>query len=135
VIKDFPKGRKQHNLSVPPELKDFLLEKKKYTISTLVSPSPQGKLMSYERYRRVLVKFCTEAKVPVIGTHGLRRSTSTVYMNYGATKDDLRILFAHSSPSLTDRYTHGLGANLQKVSNVIRLFSEEKCSTLGTFQK
>jgi hypothetical protein len=56
-------------------------------------------------------------------------------MNYGATKDDLRILFAHSSPSLTDRYTHGLGANLQKVSNVIRLFSEEKCSTLGTFQK
>jgi hypothetical protein len=35
----------------------------------------------------------------------LSHSTSELYMAHGATRDDLRILFAHSSASVTDRTT------------------------------
>ena len=46
---------------------------------------------------------------------------------------NIRALFAYSCPSLSECYIHGVGSNLQKVSNVIWLFNTEKCSTLGCF--
>ena len=65
---------------------------------------------------------CDELEIPVIGTHGLRHSTSALYLSHGASMGDLQTLFAHSSQSLTERYTHGVGSNLHRVSNVVRLF-------------
>ncbi len=69
-----------------------------------------------------LRKYCTEIGVPVIASHGLRHSTSELYIHHGATRDDLRRLFAHSTPAVTDRYVHNRGTNLEKVANVIQLF-------------
>lgn len=132
VIKDYPKGRKHHTLALPPELWDFLREKKKTANSIYVAPSPQGQILPYERYRRRLMAFCEELEIPVIGTHGLRHSTSAVYLSHGASKADLQVLFAHSCPSLTERYTHGVGTNLQRVSNVIRLFGEKVSTKVST---
>jgi integrase len=60
--------------------------------------------------------------VPVIASHGLRHSTSELYIHHGATRDDLRRLFAHSTPAVTDRYVHNRGTNLERVANVIQLF-------------
>lgn len=122
VIKDYPKGRRHHTLALPQELWNFLREKKREANSIYVSPSPQGKILPYERYRRRLTWYCEELEIPVIGTHGLRHSTSALYMSHGANLGDLQALFAHSSQSLTERYTHGVGSNLHKVSNVVRLF-------------
>lgn len=137
VIKNYPKGGKHHTLVLPPELWGFLKEKKKEANSTYIAPSPTGNLIGYERYRRCLIGYCKELDLPVIGTHGLRHSTSAVYLSHGASKDDLRMLFAHSCPSLTERYTHGVGTNLQRISNVIRLFGDKvstKVSTLDGFE-
>ncbi len=122
IIKDYPKGRKHHSLTIPPELREFLKEKKMSANSIYVASSPNGKMIPYERYRRRLMGFCGELGIPTIGTHGLRHSTSAVYLSHGASKEDLRVLFAHSSPSLTERYTHGVGTNLQKITHVTRLF-------------
>ena len=46
-------------------------------------------------------------------------------MSHGATRDDLRSLFAHSSLEVTERYLHGKDTNLERVTNVIQLFKKE----------
>lgn len=84
---------------------------------------PEGwKMLDYWMYRKVLQQYCVKAKVPVIATHGLRHSTSELYQTYGASRDDLRQLFAHSSASTTDRYIHRKSESLEKVAKVIQLF-------------
>lgn len=45
-------------------------------------------------------------------------------MNYGATRDDLRRRFAHSSLEMTECYVHERGTNLEKVAKIIQLFPE-----------
>src|SRR5690349_9972448 len=71
--------------------------------------------------RSVIMGQCVAAAgVPVVPTHGLRHSTAELYMSNGASRDDLRILFAHSSNKMTDRYVHDRGRRLDQVaSNVI----------------
>ena len=46
-------------------------------------------------------------------------------MSHRASRDDLRQLFAHSSPTVTDRYIRDRASNLERVGNVIRLFESE----------
>jgi integrase len=58
----------------------------------------------------------------MIATHGLRHSTSGIYMANGATRDDLYRLFKHSSPPVTERYIHDKGEQVQKIAKLIRLF-------------
>lgn len=66
----------------------------------------------------------------------LSHSTSELYMAHGATRDDLRILFAHSAASVTDRYIHDRGSRLEKVAQQIRLFpSGTKWAQLGSNQQ
>jgi integrase len=123
TIKDYPKGRKQHSIRVPLELVEQLKHEKTKAVSPFVV-SPEGKILIYDRYRRALRRYCGECGVPKVGTHGLRHSTSELYLHYGATRDDLRRLFAHSSMDITDRYVHERGTNLEKVAKVIQLFPE-----------
>jgi len=54
----------------------------------------------------------------------LRHSTSELYLSHGASRDDLRELFAHSTLSVTDRYVHRSKGNLDKVAEVINLFKK-----------
>lgn len=131
VFSDSPKGRKQHTQHLPLELIQFLKGAKKNTTGDYVAATPFQEILSYEFYLESLKGYCRELEIPVIGTHGLRHSTSELYLHHGASKDDLRTLFAHSSQELTDRYIHGRGNNLEKVASVIRLFpdsSQSVCS-------
>ncbi len=81
-------------------------------------------MLPYRWYLVTIKRYCKELGIPVIGTHGVRHSTSEVYLSHGASKDDLKTLFAHSSMSVTERYLHGKDTNLEKVSNVIKLFPD-----------
>lgn len=86
-------------------------------------------MLDYWMYRKVLRQYCQEAKVTVIATHGLRHSTSELYQTYGASRDDLRQLFAHSSVSTTERYIHRKSDSLEKVAKVIQLFPVAKVAS------
>jgi site-specific recombinase XerD len=44
--------------------------------------------------------------VHYVGTHGLRHSTSDIYLSHGATEEDINKLFEHSSMEVTKRYVH-----------------------------
>ena len=80
-------------------------------------------------YCIALRKYCRQLGIPEIGTHGLRHSTSEIYLSHGASRDDLRQLFAHSSLKVTDRYVRDKASNLEKVSNVILLGLPSQSST------
>ena len=110
AFRDFPKGRRQHTNTLPSELREKLVEAKKGADSEFVVISKYGNMLPYLWYMRALRKYCRELGFPEMGTHGLRHSTSELYMSHGANRDDLRQLFAHSSSSVTDRYIHDRGA-------------------------
>ncbi len=119
-IKDYPKGKRWHSVQAPPELLE-LLRKAKAT-SEFVVPSPRRAMMSYNSYYKALQRYCKEAGVPEVATHGLRHSTAAIYRAHGATRDDIYHLFKHSSPSVTARYIHDDTERVGEVAKVVRLF-------------
>ncbi len=126
-FKPYPKGRKHHSHRIPIELVEFLRELKSQgkVDCEYVATGTKGELMNYYYYHKKLRQYCKELGILIIGTHGLRHSTSELYISHGATGLDLQRLFAHSSLSVTERYIHDKGTNLEKVANVIRLFPRE----------
>ena len=82
-------------------------------------------MLNYDGYLLALKRYCKEAGITKIATHGLRHSTSGVYMAHGATRDDVYRLFEHSSPSVTERYIHDRGERVHQVAKLIRLFPTE----------
>ena len=54
--------------------------------------------------------------VQEVASHALRHSASELYMESGASRDDLRILFNHSTSAVTDRYVHDKGERLKDVA-------------------
>ncbi|MGK5082844.1 site-specific integrase [Bdellovibrionota bacterium FG-1] len=125
-IQDHPKGKKWHDVTMPPELLKMLqvesIGKKK---GDFVVSSARQEMLGYGGYLRALKSYCKEAGLPEIATHGLRHSTSGIYMANGATRDDLYQLFKHSSSDVTARYIHSKGEHIQQVAKLIRLFPEQ----------
>jgi integrase len=122
IFREYPKGRKQHSHRIPVELLDKLRKAKETAHSELVAVPPNWKMLDYWNYRRKLKQFCKELGLTGIGSHSLRHSSSELYMEHGASRDDLRMLFAHSNSATTDRYVHDRGTRLAKVAEVIQLF-------------
>lgn len=119
---DVPKGKKWHRVKMPPELWELLRAEKERSASEYVVKSPKCEFMTYISYVLELKKYCKEAGVPEVSTHGLRHSTAELYMANGASRDDLRILFAHSTNKMTDRYVHDKGRRLDQVAGNVILF-------------
>lgn len=124
----YPKGKKQFTITLPPELWEKLVTAKEKAVNEFVMNSLAGTMLQYKSYLRGLRVHCKELGISNLGTHGLRHTTSSLYLKYGASKDDMRGLFAHSSGAVTERYVHGQGSNLEKVASEMRLFNEQKSS-------
>ncbi len=123
AFRDYPKGKRQHSKKIPFELLALLKQAAEVSGGTeLVVVPPRWSMLDYWAYRKALRRYCTEAGITVISTHGLRHSASELYMSHGATRDDLRLLFAHTSSSTTDRYIHDKGTRLEEVAKIIQLF-------------
>lgn len=125
VMREYPKGRRQHSHLMPQELTQLLKETKVTSSSQLVAAPPNYQVMDYSRFRKALKSYCKELGITSISTHGLRHSSTEVWMDAGASRDDLRILLDHKDSSTTDRYVHDHGSRLQKVAKVIKLFPEK----------
>lgn len=132
TFRDYPKGKKQHWKPIPPEALSILMElQDERGTSEFVVRSEGYEMLSYEWYQRSLVRYCKELGLPRIGTHGLRHSTSALYLSSGANRDEIRELMAHSSEKVTERYLHHHESRLGSLAKVIRLFpgsSQSECS-------
>lgn len=133
IFRDYPKGKRWRSVQVPPELLVLLRRQKEDSSSPFVVCSNDGSFLSYHTFHKVLKRYCREAGVPPISTHGLRHSASEIYMEFGASRDDLRILFGHSSSKVTDRYVHDRGLRLHRVAKEIRIGESEVSPNTSEF--
>jgi integrase len=130
-FKEYPKGRRWHQVAIPPELWEILVQQRQATASKYVAVGPNPRvregrpLLEYGRYLLALKGYLKEAGLKDLATHNLRHSTSGLWMEHGASDQDMRLLFAHSNDKVTQRYIHFQTARqLGKVANIIRLFPE-----------
>jgi integrase len=129
LFRDYPKGGKHHSHQIPEELLEKLKVAARKRKNEWVVASPKGNHLPYRWYLVTLKRYCEELKLPDLGTHSLRHSTSELYIHHGATRDDLQRLFAHSSPRITELYVHDHGTQLEKIAKVIRVFDGQKSTT------
>jgi len=129
TFRDYPKGRRQHSHKIPRELLEYLREESEGAGVQELVVVPEGwSMLDYWDFLDRLKAFCREAGVQEIGTHGLRHSSAAIWLEAGASRDDLRSLLAHTDPKTTDRYIHHHGSGLERAANVIELFPNRKCS-------
>lgn len=121
-FQDHPKGKKWHRVKMPRELWNHLVQIQPAAKGEFIAESPGTPMLEYFAYFYALWRYCGQAEVPTISTHGLRHSSSELYMAAGASRDDLRLLFAHSCSSVTDRYVHDKGRRLDTVADNVVLF-------------
>ncbi|MCB0342072.1 MAG: tyrosine-type recombinase/integrase [Pseudobdellovibrionaceae bacterium] len=120
-FQDYPKGKRWHTVVMPPDLVSYLRIEKVKSVGEFVATSPSTDFLSYHSFYDGLRKYCRLLGLPSIGTHALRHSASELYMQSGASRDDLRILFNHSSSAVTDRYVHDKGERLKSVAKLVRV--------------
>lgn len=121
VLNDYPKNKRHRSQKLPPEVLQLLKEEKLRSRSNLVvATSFKGNMLSYEHYMRTLKAYCRQVELPEVGTHGLRHSTASLYMDLGATRDDIASLL--DNPSAVDRYIHAKNRPVDKIADVLRMF-------------
>lgn len=147
-IEEFPKGRKAEYVPMTPVLKDYLWEIFQRTEDKegFVCPGPRGGFLKPETYGPRLKKLCRKAGVPEVSPHILRHSCTEMFVQEGASQEDLRRLLNHKSGATTLRYMHrtdgrlsAIAARIKKPS--LRLIAGEGSSVthesypLGNFQR
>jgi len=83
LFREYPKGGKHHSHSIPVELVEKLSAAKKESTSPMVVTSPHSNRLPYKWYVKYLKEYCSELALPQIATHGLRHSTSELYIHHG----------------------------------------------------
>jgi integrase len=114
-IRDCPKGKKQFTLALPPELWEKLKSAKGESVKKdeFVVRSLSGTMLQYKSYLKALRAICRELGLSRLGTHGLRHTTTSLYMQHGASKDDMRELFSHSSGSVCAQVCPGQARSIR----------------------
>lgn len=121
-IEDFPKGRKAEYVPMTPVLKDYLWEIYQRTEDKdgFVCPGPRGGFLKPETYGPRLKKLCRKAGVPEVSPHILRHSCTEMFVQEGATQEDLRRLLNHKSGATTLRYMHRTDGRLSAIAARIK---------------
>jgi site-specific recombinase XerD len=106
---------------MPKPLHDFLFELSKgKKPDDFVCLSLAGGMLSYEAFvARTLPGLCKKAGVKRITPHELRHSCTELYVQAGASSEDLRRLLNHKSLSATIRYMHRTDERLQGIAGKI----------------
>lgn len=117
-IQDYTKNRKQIYVPMPPRLKKFLSEYADKHGDFLM-PNANGDMSCYYSYRRYLRSVCEKLKLPIRSPHGLRHSCTELWVEAGASAEDLRRLLNHKSLDSTKNYIHRTDDRLIKISKNI----------------
>lgn len=78
-------------------------------------------MMTYDMFENTLSRICQEAQVKRITPHELRHSCTEIYVQAGASQEDLRRLLNHKSLAATARYMHRTEERLQKIASNIQM--------------
>lgn len=115
---EFTKNKEQHYVPMPPMLRRYL-EPLRGDPEAFLMPNENGDNICYFVYRRFMRKVCARLKVPIKNSHGLRHSCTELWVNAGATAEDLRRLLNHKSLDATAGYIHRTDDRLKRISKLI----------------
>jgi integrase len=124
TIQDHPKQKDWGRAPMPKPLFDYLFELSKgKKPEDFVCPHwIYGGMMSYEAFvQRGLPSLCKKAGVKRVTPHELRHSCTEIYVQAGASAEDLRRLLNHKSLTATIRYMHRTDERLLAIAGKIDL--------------
>jgi integrase len=120
VIQDHPKQKDWGRAPMPKPLADYL-RPRQGDPEAFVCLNAIGGMLSYESFvQKVLPKLCERAGVKRITPHELRHSCTELYVEAGASTEDLRRLLNHKSLTATLRYLHRTDERLAGIASKIR---------------
>lgn len=117
-IEPFPKQKNSGKAPIPDMLAEFLagLACRTRGGEAFVAPGEGGDMLNYKVYFYGLKRLCKEAGVKVITPHELRHSCTELYVEQGASQEDLRRLLNQTSLTATKRYIHRTDERLSGIA-------------------
>lgn len=142
IIADYPKGSQWEYVPMPPALKDYLMavwESRGRPAAGFVCLNKTGtRMLPYDTYIDSLKLVCRKAGVPEMTTHELRHSCTELYVQKGASGEDIRRLLNQKSLTATKRYIHRTDERLSGFASqlsmpMLRVIEGEKVSFPNSF--
>ena len=117
-FKDHTKNKTQIRVPMPTPLVTYL-KSQKGKPGDWVCHDTKGNHMSRNSYMPALKRLCKSAGVKKITTHELRHTCSELWINFGASAEDIRRLLNHKSLNSTKSYIHRTEFRLQKLATEV----------------
>jgi integrase len=125
VLQDFPKQEDWEYSPLPPRLKEYLLRLNRRPDDFVVQ-GPQGGMLKYNTYSKVLKRACREIGVLEMESHELRHTSTEIYQQAGANTEDIRRLLNQKSLTSTRNYIHRTDERLNRIASAIEPTRESK---------
>ena len=106
-------------MPLPKVLAKYLREKQLTSRAKLVAPNTAGQIFDYDNCRRDLRKLCESLQIQPVTLHELRHSCSELWMENGASIEDIRRLLNHKSAQTTSRYIHRNDLRISKIAEAL----------------
>lgn len=120
-LQPYPKQEDWGVAPMPLPLADYLRERKGSTSSIYVAPNRKGGIHDYIVLLEVLERFCKVAGVRRVTPHELRHSATELYVQAGASAEDIRRLLNQKSLNATRRYMHRTDERLASIASRIEI--------------
>lgn len=122
-FKEHPKNKEPTRVPMPPDLVTFLRSNKPKDAfpNDLVVCNRKRELVHYDTIYDALARLCNKGGFPVLTPHELRHTCSELWVENGATKEDIRRLFNQKSESAIQTYIHKTHERLERISSAVRL--------------
>lgn len=118
-LQDFPKQEDWAYSPMPEVLKEYLLARRVGPLD-FVAQGYSGGMLSYDTYYGGLKKLCKEAGVHSVTPHELRHTATELYVQAGASTEDIRRLLNHKSLNATKHYIHRTDERLARIASTLR---------------
>ncbi|MCM0604706.1 MAG: site-specific integrase [Xanthomonadaceae bacterium] len=121
TVQDHPKQKDWGRAPMPNPLVEFLREKSHgKKLDEFVVQGQTGNMLIYDKFvTHELPRLCRLAGVKRVTPHELRHTCTELYVQAGASAEDLRRLLNHKSLSATLRYIHRTDEQLQSIAEKV----------------
>ena len=110
--RDYTKNKNDYEAPLNPMLKKFLLERRK--LKGLVCNNFTGGMLSRFSFGNYLRRIAKHLKFPVIASHGLRHTCARIYVELGASDEQISELLGHKHLLSSKPYVHRKGVSRLK---------------------
>jgi integrase len=115
ALQDFPKQEDWGLTPMPVMLQEYLAPRKKGP-EEFVAPGPKGRMLQYVTYLKALRRLCAKAGLPIMTPHELRHTCTEIYVQAGASEEDIGRLLQQKSREATKRYMHRTEGRLRAIA-------------------